>query len=236
MTLPHHNVLLGWADDGQARVEAASAPLTNADARAASALPGWSRGHVLTHLARNADALVNLLTWARTGVEAPMYAGPEQRNADIAAGADRPAAELAADLRDSAQRFRAAAAALSDEGWTATVRTRAAREITAAEIPWLRVREVWLHLVDLDRGATVDDIPDDVAWQLALDTAGSLGPRIPSGVDLYVEEHGTLHLGAAEPSGELRGSAARIAGWLTGRCGSRLVQTTGTIPELPPWL
>lgn len=236
MTLPHHDVLLGWADDGQARVEAAAAPLTDADARAASALPGWSRGHVLTHLARNADALVNLLTWARTGVETPMYAGPEQRSADIDAGADRTAAELAADLHGSAQRFRAAAAALSDEGWAATVRTRAAREISAAEIPWLRVREVWLHLVDLDRGATVDDIPDDVAWQLVLDSAASLGPRVPSSVDLYVEGHGTLRLGAAEPSGELRGAASRIAGWLTGRCGSQLAQATGPIPELPRWL
>ena len=34
--------------------------------RAPSALPGWTRAHVLTHLARNADAMVNLLTWART--------------------------------------------------------------------------------------------------------------------------------------------------------------------------
>lgn len=236
MTLPNRDVLLGWAHDGQTRVEAATLPLTDADARAASALPDWSRGHVLTHLARNADALVNLLTWARTGVETPMYASPERRNADIEAGAGRPAAELAADLRGSAQRFRAAAAALSDEGWAAKVRTRAAREIAAAEIPWLRVREAWLHLVDLDVGASVDDIPDDVAWQLVLDTTASLGPRVPSTVELHVEQHGTLRLGAAAPSGELHGPAPRIAGWLTGRCGSQLVQTTGTVPALPPWL
>jgi hypothetical protein len=29
--------------------------LTDADARGPSLLPGWTRGHVLTHLARNAD-------------------------------------------------------------------------------------------------------------------------------------------------------------------------------------
>ena len=44
-----------------------------------SLLPGWSRGHVLTHLARNADGAVNLLTWARTGVETPQYVSQEQR-------------------------------------------------------------------------------------------------------------------------------------------------------------
>ncbi|MFF9641495.1 maleylpyruvate isomerase N-terminal domain-containing protein [Kitasatospora aureofaciens] len=32
-----------------------AARLCDADARAPSLLPGWSRGHVLTHLARNAD-------------------------------------------------------------------------------------------------------------------------------------------------------------------------------------
>src|ERR671930_1390843 len=85
---------LGWAFDGQQRIEESVAVLTDAQARAPSGLPGWSRGHVLTHLARNADALVNLLTWARTGVETPMYASGEQRNADIEAGAGRSAEEL----------------------------------------------------------------------------------------------------------------------------------------------
>ncbi|MEV0474381.1 maleylpyruvate isomerase N-terminal domain-containing protein, partial [Streptomyces prunicolor] len=31
----------------------------NASVAEPSRLPGWSRGHVLAHLARNADALVN---------------------------------------------------------------------------------------------------------------------------------------------------------------------------------
>lgn len=42
--------------------------LTDAGARGSSLLPGWSRGHVLTHLARNAEGGVRLLGWARTGV------------------------------------------------------------------------------------------------------------------------------------------------------------------------
>ena len=49
--------------------------LDDAALRQPSRLPGWTRAHVLTHIARNADGLVNLVTWARTGEETPMYAG-----------------------------------------------------------------------------------------------------------------------------------------------------------------
>src|SRR5579859_308739 len=84
------------------RVLATAAALTDAQAREPSLLPGWTRGHVLTHIARNADGLRNLLIWARTGTEVPMYASAQARNDDIEAGAGRPAAGLAADVRESA--------------------------------------------------------------------------------------------------------------------------------------
>ena len=58
------------------------------DVGAPSRLPGWTQGHVLTHIARNADGAVNLLTWARTGVVTPQYASWAAREADIEAGAD----------------------------------------------------------------------------------------------------------------------------------------------------
>src|SRR5919204_6987059 len=106
---------LGWAFDGQQRIEEAVAVLTDAEARAPSRLPDWSRGHVLAHLARNADALVNLLTWARTDVPTPMYASAAARDADIARDADRPLADHLEDLRLSAARFDAAADALPEE-------------------------------------------------------------------------------------------------------------------------
>ena len=64
--------------------------LTDAEVAEPSLLPGWTRGHVLTHLARNADGLANLLRWAGTGIETPVYASAQARAADIAAGAGRP--------------------------------------------------------------------------------------------------------------------------------------------------
>src|SRR5262245_1123799 len=66
------------------RLVTTAAALTDAQTREPSLLPGWTRGHVLTHIARNADGLANLLGWARTGRETPMYASADSRRADLA--------------------------------------------------------------------------------------------------------------------------------------------------------
>ena len=79
-------------DVASARVLATAAGISDEQAREPSSLPGWSRGHVLTHLARNADGLRNLLIWARTGVVTPQYPSFEVRNQEIEAGAGRPRA------------------------------------------------------------------------------------------------------------------------------------------------
>ncbi|WP_406137028.1 maleylpyruvate isomerase N-terminal domain-containing protein [Streptomyces sp. NBC_01089] len=79
-----------------------AARFTDADVRAPSLLPDWSRGHVLTHLARNADGGRRLLTWARTGVQALEYPSLTARDEEIENGAGRSADVLVADLRDSA--------------------------------------------------------------------------------------------------------------------------------------
>ena len=100
--------------------------LTDAQAAAGSRLPGWSRGHVLTHIARNADGFRNLLAWARTGTETPMYPSEEARDRAVEAGAGRSAADLAADLRASAAAFAAAAEDLPAAAWDALVTRRSA--------------------------------------------------------------------------------------------------------------
>src|SRR5256714_5797907 len=92
------------------RLLATATALSDAQAREPSLLPGWTRGHVLTHIARNADGLRNLLVWARTGVVTPQYPNPQAREAGIAAGARRPAGALAEDVEQSAAAFAAEAA------------------------------------------------------------------------------------------------------------------------------
>ena len=203
-----------------------------------SALPGWTRGHLLTHLARNADALVNLLTWARTGIRTPMYASPEQRTTDIEAGAARPLAEQAADLRESAARFAEAAEALSDEAWSATVVSGQGREIPAVEVPWLRAREVWIHLVDLDVGVGMDTLPPDFAWALVRDVAGWMSGRLGEGVgaELTAQAFGAVTIGTPASGVTVSGPPYALAAWLTGRGGAEELHVTGQLPVIPRWL
>ena len=237
MSLPPWETLTGWAAEGQAQVERAAAGLDPAQLAGPCLLPGWTRGHVLSHLARNADALVNLLTWARTGTEARMYASRADRDDGIEAGAGRTLPEQLADLTAAGRRFAAAAAALPADRRSFTVLSGQGREIPAGEVPWLRVREVWLHLVDLDAGAGLDAIPADVAWALAADVAGWMSSRTEATADLRADGHDPIRLGQGDKAVVVAGRPQWIAGWLTGRSpGNGLTVTGGELPDLPRWL
>ena len=99
------------------RLLVTSDALTDSQVAGPSRLPGWTRGHVLTHLARNADGFANLLTWARTGNETPMYPSEAARARGIEEGAARPAAQITADLQESAAALAAAAQDLPARAW-----------------------------------------------------------------------------------------------------------------------
>src|SRR3954454_14241208 len=104
---PDSAVLQWWAD-GERAVARLVDGLSDDDLARPSALPDWSRAHVVAHLARNADALVNLLTWARTGVETPMYPSRQARDEGIAATAAQSPADLRADYATAGGRLGAA--------------------------------------------------------------------------------------------------------------------------------
>ncbi|GAA5107434.1 maleylpyruvate isomerase family mycothiol-dependent enzyme [Haloechinothrix salitolerans] len=234
---PTIETLLGWVERGQRQFEDAVAALPAAAATEASALPGWTRGHVITHVARNADALVNLLTWADTGTPTPMYATPTQRDDDIEAGAGRALAEQLDDLRESGRRFAATAAALSTNAWQTTVRNAQGVEMPASKIPWFRTREVWLHLVDLGAGPGVDVIPDDVAAELVRDVATWMSPKLDQAASLRPEGHLPVPLGPdIDTPTTIAGPANRIAGWLVGRADASRLRCEGSVPDLPRWL
>jgi maleylpyruvate isomerase len=235
--LPPWGTVVSWVAEGQPLLENAAAGLSPQQVRGPSRLPGWSRGHVLTHLSRNADALTNLLTWARTGVEARMYATPAEREEGIQAGADRALPEQLADLAASGSRFLEAAAAVPPERRSFPVVSGQGRQIPAQEVPWLRVRELWLHLVDLDAGYGIDMLPGPIAWTLTRDVAAWMAPRIPAAADLRVDGYGTVRLGPGDMVGTtIEGSAQRMAAWLTGRDGPAGLTGTGGFPDVPRWL
>jgi maleylpyruvate isomerase len=135
--------------ESTSRLLATTARLTDDDVRAPSRLPGWTRGHVLTHLARNADGLVNLLTWARTGVVTPQYPTPATRAAEIDAGAVRPAKELLADVGESAEQFRRACDGMPYQAWSGMVAGMRPPDHPAWYVLARRIREVEVHHADL---------------------------------------------------------------------------------------
>ncbi|MBW6434021.1 maleylpyruvate isomerase family mycothiol-dependent enzyme [Actinoplanes hulinensis] len=225
-------VLMTDVEDATAALLRASGSLADGEMGAPSLLAGWTVGHVLTHLARNADALTNLLTWARTGVETPAYASPEDRTAGIEAGAARPVAEQLADLRAAHERFADAAAAMPAAAWT----TRLPLAKSAAAVPWLRLCEVEVHRVDLGRGYTPADWPD--AFALRLLRAIVTDP--PAGSpDMVLRPFGLEHpLVIGSGAGPVVGGPTRaLAAWLIGRAdGADLtVSPDGELPEPARW-
>jgi maleylpyruvate isomerase len=164
---------LGGSTD---RLLATADTLTDAQAAAASRLPGWTRGHVLTHLARNADGFRNLLAWARTGAETPMYPSEAARDQAIEAGAGRSAAELAADLRESAAALAAAARALPAGAWDAPV-ARRGETFPARGILPRRRSELEIHHVDLGAGYQPGDWPPDFVQVVLARVAGDFAGR-----------------------------------------------------------
>lgn len=134
--------------------------ITEPDLRAPSLLPGWTRAHVLAHVARNADAMRNVLAGVRTGQDRPGYASAGAREAAIEQDAGRPTRELAADLADSAMALRTVARQLPGEGWQVPVRMLDPGPcFPAAELLTRRLVEVELHHCDLGAGYGPADWP-----------------------------------------------------------------------------
>jgi maleylpyruvate isomerase len=118
-----------------------------------SLLAGWTVGHVLTHIARNADSHARILEAAGRGEVVDQYDGGfEGRAAEIEAGAGRPAAEQVADVRTSAWALEAAWATCPSEGWAGHGRGSRGDQIPVADLPFRRWREVVVHHVDLGLG------------------------------------------------------------------------------------
>ncbi len=201
----------------------------------ASLLPGWTRGHVITHVARNADGVARLAGWARTGVEEAMYGERHPRNQDIEAGARRSLEEQEADVREASRRLAAAFAGLSGAAWSARVRTPH-QEVSASFLPWMRAREVWLHALDLDVGATYRDLPDGFAARLLEELVHDLSNR-PGMPALSIDTGaGVMEVPGAGSPIRVTGPPAAVACWLSGRPGPVARPDRAPLPPLPAWL
>lgn len=211
------------------------AGLTDEELRAPSLLPGWTRGHVVTHVARNADGMRNLLVWARTGVETPQYPSWEQRDADIDSGAGRSVEEQRRDVVDSAARLRAEVDRLEPAHWEVPVRTISSdRTFPARDVLRSRRTEVEVHHADLGVAYSPADWPEDFVRTLIArvqDDRAEGPPMVLCSTD--VEGLWKFGRGAGP---EITGPAWALAWWLVGRSdGGELTSSTGQLPRLSRW-
>ncbi|MEU0723518.1 maleylpyruvate isomerase family mycothiol-dependent enzyme [Streptomyces sp. NPDC006140] len=203
--------------------------LDNASVTEPSRLPGWSRGHVLAHLARNADALVNVLEGR------PMYVSGEARDADIERDAPRALDVHLADLRESAARFQEAADAPAD--WSRTVELRGGVTDSASRVPFRRWVEVELHHVDLGIGYELEELPTEFTEREIAFLADRFSghPEVPSTRLTDGTRAWSTGREADEPEVTVTGPPADLLGWLAGRrTGAALAVAGGPLPALPP--
>ncbi|WP_307808140.1 maleylpyruvate isomerase family mycothiol-dependent enzyme [Streptomyces oryzae] len=201
--------------------------------RAPSALPGWSRGHVLAHLTDNARMFGRLAEHALRGELVPTYEGGQaERDAIIEETAGRTAAEHRAALAEHTGALMSVWALAKAEDWRRPVSFRNA---DIAATVFARWREVWIHMVDLDLGVAPAAWPQELAGH----TLDFLLSRLPSGVRLVAtdvdrdwESGGGDAPGAAA---EVRGGVRDLAAWLAGRVPGTPPSSPNGLPELGPW-
>jgi len=196
--------------------------------REPSALPGWTRAHLLTHFARNADGLGNLLTWAETGVEQPMYGPGTARDDDIEAGARRDAEDIVADVIASGRRFEEQAARAPEAAWSAPIKHRLGQPLTGADLLSLRLAEATIHLADLDAGHDFGSATGLLGEHLDA-VVSALIQVSPHEVPSFRISDGT-HVWTLGEGGELvTGSPGAVLAWLTGRGDG--TELSGPVPE-----
>ncbi|MGQ0843949.1 MAG: maleylpyruvate isomerase family mycothiol-dependent enzyme [Sporichthyaceae bacterium] len=208
--------------------------------RAPSGLPTWTRGHVITHVARNAEALVNLVMYAADGRPRAMYPSMDARNEGIESGAERPGPELLADLTATADRFLWAARELSRDRWGNEVTLITGRRVPAYWVLGARMREVEFHHVDLSTGYFPDRWSPAFVGPCLDEISKSMSgrPEMPAlklqSTDQLDPNSWTV-VGRGDPI-TVFGPPASLLAWLTGRSsGDDLSHTAEELPPIPPW-
>ncbi|MEN8584619.1 maleylpyruvate isomerase family mycothiol-dependent enzyme [Arthrobacter sp. KBS0703] len=208
-----------------------------------SLLRGWTRRHVTAHIGYNARAIARLVEWAGTGVETPMYASTSVRDHEINFGATLSPIALRNLFDHSAVHLNVEWRDLPEDAWHHKVRTIQGREVPATETVWMRTREVWMHAVDLDNGASFADIPAPVLERLLKDITGAWHTRgTDAGLVVKVTDR-NLTFGdptSASPT-VVSGPLAAVVEWAAGRglggvTATGMAATNGAVPAAPKWI
>lgn len=178
-----------------------------------TALPGWTRAHVATHLARNAEVLRRLLT----RLDAHPQLEPDDVVRDLEAGARRTPLEIQIDLDTSAGILNNTFSQLPTQAWSIPL-DGALDGLTVSDLPMMRLNEVVLHHVDLDCGFGFVDLDLQIAewlltWNVRRRTDLATGP----GINLVAASGTVHHVGSGSGTTQVSGTDANLLGWLTGR-------------------
>lgn len=237
--------LLMGADLELLRLLADLRDIGDQDVREPSTLPGWSRGHVLTHLARNAAGQSKMLGGALRGELAEQYTGGvEARTKEIEQGAGRSARALVEDVEQSAVRLTRLWQQMTLDAWERPTIGAIAGERPAWATLWSRWRELALHHVDLAVGFLPSDWSTSFIERMLTHSTPSIKERqlveceiAVSSIDAQFEWRSNTDVEI-----EVRGPSSALVAWITGRPGSWLgaVQTmrdgaSTSLPELKPW-
>lgn len=133
--------------------------LADRDLDAPSLVPGWTRRHLVAHVGYHARALTRLADWARTGIETPMHASAEERDAEIELGATLPAQAMRHLFTHSAVHLNVVWRDLEDAHWDTVVSLLDGSAIRVRDLPMLRAREIWQCALDLGNGGAARDFP-----------------------------------------------------------------------------
>ncbi|MCV2394018.1 maleylpyruvate isomerase family mycothiol-dependent enzyme [Actinotalea sp. M2MS4P-6] len=220
------------------RVRTTIEGLTDDDVRAASRLPGWTRGHVLAHLAGFGAAAERQVLRALEGADPGEFydGGRPGRDAAIEAGASAGAAEHVTRVEAAMDRMEGLLDLLDEDVLRRRTAFKDGLPVEAVVLAWWR--EFSIHLTDLDLGA------EHTLWgpELREHLVAFLSPRVPDGTQLDLEPTDVdepRRLGQGRVL-RVRGAANDLVAWLAGREPIvPLVADNGgavvDLPELGPW-
>jgi maleylpyruvate isomerase len=205
---------------------------------APSGLPDWTRGHVVAHLALNAEALAGVLEGVISGTPTTMYASDEARDSDIADLAAAKRTVLRDRFMAGTTRLTDAVDGFPDEHWTESFeRTPGGRKIRYAAVPGMRLREVEIHHVDLDAGFSPTGWSDSFSAHL-IESMLKRGPSEASYRVLATDLAQSWVVGDPDDAGSttVSGPAGDLAWWMTGRPpAASLTSSSGSLPLVKAW-
>lgn len=201
-----------------------AADLSDADLDAPSLLDGWSRRMLIAHLGYNAVGLRRLCNGE------PMYASAEARAEEIAQSVDLDTSDLYHLFDSEAGRLDTTWHELPPAARSVTVTTMQGKAVPTEATLWMRIREVWIHAVDLGTGASFEALPE-IVQQTLFDEVIE-GWRTSGEVNVDVRPKDAITVTVDGRSAQ--GTRPALLSWMTGRGGDGV--SPADVRPAPAWL